>query len=338
MNKMGKKGIATIYIVLIVIGALAGVVILAKNFQSPIEDGFIKVRFYDANGNIISGNTYSIVNNIPGISYIDLTVTATNTGSLPLSCTIISGTPTPFDSAIAKTAKAVPITGTKQASWTSSLISVSQFEGVNPTVFGATIRCSYNSGGQEIFLPDQTGNISLIISPDGTGSFIVNVASGGAGSEYCGDGVCQSGESATSCPGDCVSIPNVKFRTNDLSYVSGGAIGHTSSCGSTLGRFGYNQATCWTVTDATCPTRTGYTLAISSGIPGKPYWGTSNGGCLYTDNANANRIAMAWKTTSSGACTMTGQWGVIIYDSTDADASKVSNSAQSFDTSKESAC
>jgi len=67
---------------------------------------------------------------------------------------------------------------------------------------------------------------------------------GGVGTEYCGDGICQADEDAESCPGDCATSANINFRTIDLSYVSGSAVGYATSCGSSLTGYGHTTGSC----------------------------------------------------------------------------------------------
>lgn len=342
---MNKKGLG----LLVIIAIIVGVIILgAAVYQIPavkdlVNQGiqqtsdFIQVRYYDSNGNLITDpNTLSIVGGVPGVSYIDLTVTASNTGGTVLTCAPTTTTPTAFDSALSKTAKVVPIIGTKKSSWTSNLISVSAFEGTpTPDVFSATIRCYYTIGsGEQVYLTDKTGSISLTIQPDASGSFTVDVTSGGTGTEFCGDGICTSGigETATTCPGDCAVAGKVKFRTSDLSYPTGSAIAYNSgTCGNALTQYGH-----YTQTGLISGTCTAANIAIGCGTtPSKLF--DIPGGYL-----SGGAVVGLWKPTEANTLCVCDDSGttyrVIKYLTTDPDATNVGNSGQAYDSSKEISC
>jgi len=335
---MNNKAIGTVWIVLIGVlilgGAVVGYLVLKGDIPGIVtEDGFIKVRFYDANGDPITPSL-SIVNGVSGVSFIDLTITANNDGSIPLTCNILSGsvTPSTFALALPTSQKSLPVNG--KAEWTSNLIAVASFETLpQPTLFSATIRCSTGTSNL-----DNSGEISLNILQDGTGSFNVNINPGGIPTQYCGDGTCQSTETATNCPADCGVSQKAKYRTSDRLYSVGSAIAYTNTCGNVLTAYGYDTSSCWTVTDATCPVKAGYNLTLSN-IPGNPLWGSNVSRCLYKNTADSTRMTVAWKTTStSGPCSTVGQWGAINYWSGDSDKTKVSTSYVSFNQDKEVIC
>jgi len=203
------------------------------------EDGFMKVRMYDAEGNIIgTASSLSVVQGFPGVSFIDFTITAINTGEIPLTCSIVSSTPTAFDLALDKSSKIVPSASPSKASWTSGLVSVEQFEGITqPVRFEVTMRCNYRQGVNTINLDDKVGYIDLTITADTINAgFDVDVETGGTGTEFCGDAICQIDEDAISCPADCAVANFVMFRTTDLSYTTGSAIAYSESCGAILDR------------------------------------------------------------------------------------------------------
>lgn len=345
---MNKKGLGLLWIVLIAIGVIGGLLVVANwgTIQEAIGQGGqeagISVTFYDEDGNPINSRPLSTVTApgylpVPGVSYISLTTTVLNTGDLPLSCEIISATPTTFDSALVKSAKVVPATGVKKASWTSNAFDITQFEASpTPDTFTVTVRCSYNVGTEVVYIsPDQSYSIDLTIEPDGTGSYTVEIESpGGLGSEYCGNGVCESsiGETETTCPADCAVISDVNFRASDLSYVSGSAIAYSATCGTTLTQYGHTANT--GLLSGTCsanmPTETwcGTTPVELQGIPG--------------DFIVGGATATLWQPTESGTLCVCDDDGstykVVKYSTGDSDASKASSSAQSFDSSKEVLC
>jgi hypothetical protein len=311
---------------------------MMRNGVFTDADGFIKVRLYDANGNPLS-SSLSVVGGIPGVSYIDLTVTVTNTGTKVLTCTpIVSGTsttPTVFANALTPTSKTVPITGNKKASWTSNLIAVGALESVNPVRFLTTLRCSYNTGSTVIYLNDTTGYVDLSITQEGSAGFNVNVNTGSAPSEYCGDNSCNMGETATSCPDDCAVgiIPNVKFRTTNTQYTSG-AVGYSTTCGSALTAYGYGASsgtyigTCSAnmATNSYC----GASTKILDNLPGAGYM---------AGGANASLWKVNSVTTTVCVCDDNGANYIIKkYLTTDSDATSLDNQESSFDSSKEIIC
>lgn len=295
---------------------------------------FIAVRYYDKDGNLIKApGTYSIVNNIPGVSFIDVTITLTNIGTKPLTCDLASLGPTALDSALTKTQKIATVGG--KAAWTSSLISVAQFENPStPTTFSGTARCSYNNGVQVITLPDKTGNLLVNIVPDvGGADFTVSINTGGTGTEYCGDGTCQVSESFSTCPQDCAVATYAKFRTSDLSYVSGSAIAFSSTCGSTLTAYGYTTSSSSSGGAAiNCTYNTaGVWTQVMSGLPGT--WNTGyNAPSLWTKNSDPTTVRLCQDKAASTTVYYKQ------YSSSDADASKVDTSKTAINSAEEIAC
>ena len=99
---------------------------------------------------------------IPNVAYVDLTVTIFNTGSVPLTCNIVSASPNSFDIAINKEIVIVPSTGPRRTSITSNLIETSQFESISPVVFNVLVRCSTNTET----LPDKVGQVEINFLPE----------------------------------------------------------------------------------------------------------------------------------------------------------------------------
>jgi|GEM_PF-4289873 len=347
---MNNKGFATFAIVLIIIAVIGGILVIANwdKISEVITPGTneagISVTYYDENGNIITPSTLSTItapggNPTPGVKYIALTTTVLNTGTLPLSCFIVSATPTIFDSALVKTAKVVPSTGSKKASWTSNAFDITSLEGgASPDPFTVTVRCSYNAGTDVVYLTDQAYSLSLTIVTDGTGSFTVNIESpGGLGTEYCGNGACESslGETTTTCPQDCASTANAKFRTSDSVYVSGSAIAYGTACGSALTAYGHSTVS--GLLSGTCAAKMATETTTCGTSPAKLFDLPSTTGLL-----SGGAVPSLWKPTEANTLCVCDDSGttykVVKYLTTDSDASKVSTLAQSFDTVREVIC
>lgn len=303
-----------IIISLILLIAFASIRYSSKDNETEENKGILSVKFY-SNGIEVKPNpgTLSIVGTTPGVTDMVFTVTLTNTGSYALTCNIISAIPSSLSSSINKDEKVI-LVGSKQA-WTSGLLSTSQFESSVATLFNVTARCNYNSGSSIATLPDKIGSLSLLIRPDSSGaSFNIDIGTGGTPTEYCGDNVCQSSETSSSCPGDCAVSNYVKFRTTDLTYVSGTAVAYTSSCGSTLTKYGKTNGACTTkycddIADLTIPSSTGTTKMFIQG----------NDICVCNPGIISHTYASRYSTS-------------------DSDASKVDSSSTSFDSSKEVTC
>ncbi len=308
-----------------------------SNTGTDPNTDFISVRLYDKEARLIENpGTFSIVQGISGVYFVDITITAENTGAKPLSCIIASLSPTPFDEAIPiKDARPAPING--KVAWTSDLIPVTQFEAfVQPVEFSASVRCSYSSGEQIITLGDKTGQLPLNIIEDLPGSFDVSVETGGLGNEYCGDGTCQFDEDTQSCPDDCALTNYVNFRTTDLSYVSGSAIGYVDGdqCSEVLLAAGYvTSGSVSSSGTASCEIKMpnlGYQLQLS-GLPGGWKSGYS-APSLWKDASDPTRFRICQdKAGSSSMYYKT-------YDTDDSDAGDIDTNPLSFNIAKEVAC
>jgi len=139
----------------------------------------------------------------------------------------------------------------------------------------------------------------------------------------CGDGICQSNEDITSCIQDCSgAISSVRFRTNDASYVTSGAIAYSNTCGSTLTQYGYVSGSglltgnCASASKTWCGTTV--TLALSN-LPG----GYKSGGdspSLWTTN-DANVVCLCDEGSD-------GKYFFKKYSTLDSDKTKVSSDPQ----------
>lgn len=297
-------------------------------------DDFISFKFYDANHNEVKlkNDMYAIVSGTPGIKYAQASITVKNTGSYALSCIPTNVTPTAWGNALTKTEKQILIGG--KAGWTSGDIDLDTLATTSgPVRFTAAARCTYNNGATVVTLGEKSGYVDVTIQPDSTNaSFDVTVLMGGAPTEYCGDLVCQVTETASTCPADCAVANNVKFRTTDLAYVSGSAIGFSATCGNTLTAYGYysGTGTLGGTCAATMPTATwcGTAPTLVATLPGS-----------YLTGGVAPTLWKPSEATTICVCDDTGSNYLIKkYTTADSDASKVDTSKTSFDTSKEVAC
>lgn len=339
---MAKKKSGFLVLILLI---AAAVIIYMMIKPTPTPSSFLTVRLYDANGNFIgttgavgSPEFYSIINGVSGVSSFTITINVQNTGTAVLSCTPNSIIPAAFDTALTKDTKNVLVGNS--IGWTSTQISAAQFEAApTPDVFSAAVTCTWT--GSPI---TQSGSVSLTIQPDASGaSFQVSLSPGGLGTEWCGDTICQANENITSCPIDCTPpASRVRFRTSDLSYVSGSAIAYndTGACSvvSSLTQYGYViqgggnlLGNCL----SNMPTQTTYCgtspKLIMSNLPG----GWMTGG----------EAPSLWKPTEAGIVCVCDSYvspgtsyNVLKYSTSDTDKTKVSSSISSINSQLEVAC
>lgn len=339
-----KRNKIIIFSVIAVILLLAGVGTYLLIDKASSQTRMLVVSgYYNAAGEKISGTKQSIVGGVTGVSYIDLTATLTNTGDIPLTCNIVSATPSAADFAFTKTQKSLPVSG--KAAWTSAKISVAPFESeTTPTTFTIVARCSYVSGTQTITLPDKSATLSISIKSEGTAGFEIGIGEGGeaASTEFCGDGTCQITETSSSCPNDCAVSSYVKFRTTDLSYVTGSAIAASTSCGGALTAYG--MASKYSLLYNNCQN----TIANRYSACGTPtklmtipgsWISTSKGVSLWKCSSTTDLIVCDTECASDSTCVTNEDYSqIIVYKTSDSDYSKVDTSLTSFDSAKEVSC
>lgn len=152
-----------------------------------------------------TGNPLSVVQGVPGIGFLQFTVSAVNTGDIPLTCDVLSSSPTAFSSALVTGAKIVDVGG--QASWTSGDVELAPLEALSqPVSFTSTIRCKYRNGVNTVTIsPDVTKQVDLTITSDVINAgFDVTFNEPNVGTVVCGDGTCQvPTENVVNCAVDC---------------------------------------------------------------------------------------------------------------------------------------
>ena len=271
MTKNNKK---TIIIVLIALAILLFVFVLPNITQE--EQPGISVLLFDTEGNEITPrHPFAIVGGTPSVDSIRLKVTLQNTGPAPdgeiITCNLIGtgasistegsgmlpGSTNYFDDYMVDDTERI-ILPQAFASWTTNNIPVqSEISAghINGDItFSVTAYC-FDIFGDLAIQPEDSLLINIVSdgTPLGTASVTVTQV---AGTEelYCGDGCCNDGvstggtcvapysdigEDSSNCPIDCApTFQQVEFRTSDLSYGAESEIAWTSSCGTTLSRYG----------------------------------------------------------------------------------------------------
>ena len=323
-KKQNILAIVTAVIAVLLIIILLIICPCAKK-DEPLSDSsepMMTFRTYDIHGNLIEpgASSFSIVEGTTGVYYIDISVRVDNTGTEGLVCDITSVSPPGFDSQLVRTTQSLPVGGSR--GWTSGLIDVAPFESpTGTTEFSTEITCGYIVGTGLILLSPINGTLELVIRPDTTGAgFQVGLSLGGVGTEFCGDGICQTDEDEISCPSDCAVSANVQFRTTDLSYVSGTSVGYSSFCGDFLTGQGKTSGAC--ATEEIFCDGVDYTLLVPSLSGTTKMWILEMGDgdiCICDDGVTSHTYARR-------------------YTREDPDADIVDTSSLQIDSSKEVPC
>jgi len=310
----------------------------SQSFSPQTNEKFMTITMYDTNGNLISTSDTkkeSIVNGVANVGSITVTISVIDTGGYVLTCDLSNLQPTEFSDAMTLSQKQINTGG--RVGWTTNLIPVAQFEGQGQKNFSVTATCSYNPGSGAVNLPPKTGFILITITadPSGSGSFNLQIDTGGLSTEWCGDTICQSYESTATCPVDCLlSVQNVKYRAFDILYPTGSAVGYTATCGNSLVAYGYSTKyanygnNCLNSVNTRvsgCGTATKLLDIPGGWLSG--YTGTE----LYSCSAKPDELYV---------CNTVGGTNseIIRYSTTDSDANKVDVSMSLIDPAKEVTC
>jgi hypothetical protein len=121
----------------------------------------MSVNYYDSNGQKIDKPLATTLEGVP-VSFIDVTVTITNTGTKALVCSPSYSYPNALASAMPTAEKILSNTGSKKVAWTSQLINVSQLT-EKPARFAVNISCYYVSGSERVYLPPQQGETTILL-------------------------------------------------------------------------------------------------------------------------------------------------------------------------------
>jgi hypothetical protein len=155
------------------------------------DNDMINVNFYDSNKNLIStSNSFSIINyagtngmDISGVSFIDFTITLTNSGTNYLSCSIDTSTPSALSTALQSQGILNLYSNGDVKAWTSDKIGVAQFESLTPTRFTVTSRCS-SPGNPDVV---KSGYVDILIKSEIVYNYCYQES---ATSSTTGDGTC----------------------------------------------------------------------------------------------------------------------------------------------------
>ena len=95
---MVKVNLIIIVIVILVISvSVIGFLIFDNSDDN--QGVSMSINYFDADKNLVNQklSTLSIINNVPEVAYITLTITTINTGDIPLNCNIVELHPSLFD-------------------------------------------------------------------------------------------------------------------------------------------------------------------------------------------------------------------------------------------------
>ena len=269
--------------------------------------------YYDASGDKITGQEQVMINDVPGIQYITFQVNALNEDTTDLSVEIIDATPTSLKEKLPMNVKKTIKEGAT-GSWVSGLVDMTSYEGTDQT-FTVTVRATSAVRKEAT----RTSDLIITIDPDPEGMFSIDLAQGGNDNP----GIDPGSDPDPELP----PTTSVSFRTTDLSYGSGSAIAYASTCGNTLTKYGYGSVS--TSSGYTCEHASGMitkgsqcganpTKIIATGIGG---WVGYTGTVSVWQGTDPTKLCVC-QTDADGS-----GYKFAYYLSTDADASKVSDSS-----------
>lgn len=167
MILMRKKSNYSVYIalfLLVVSGLVIGFYVINPKGISGAGENAMTVKYYDAQKNEISSNPVaSMIGGISNISYISFTISLKNTGSVPITSTIIDANPPLFLNSFDKLPRTIHKSDT--GIWNSQLIDIAQYE--NSTVtFKVKILNEYTIGGiKKSFTKEASMALTILSDP-----------------------------------------------------------------------------------------------------------------------------------------------------------------------------
>lgn len=301
---MGKKlwiglGIGLLALLILV---SAGYFMFTKGGEKPllgIEGA------YDEDGNIINSDTQAVVGDKEGVFFLKFNINVKNVDYVPLTFSIVSGTPEEFN--IALPVNEITVEKGEYATWTTDLVDITPYVGTKQkftvTIQGDSPRRKSNQ---------TTAVVEVEIKEDPVSAFDVNIV-------YEANNEPEQVLEPTPTP----ITTKIKFRTNDIEYKSGGAIAFAESCGSNLIAYGYESSVS---NSRSCDGRIDLLHPAIMQVP------TSDSKIkkLYRDSTNPNEVFICYDTSTGSSSKR--------YDKTDSDASKVSTDLLILDQTKEVVC
>lgn len=304
------KGLKTFLIIILVVVIMAGLGYGAFVLFNKLNAGqtLSIVGYFDANGKELTSDSQSVVGGVAGVKFVKFQVTARNKDEVDLTFKIVDASPSTLFNALPIGEEVITVVD-ETVAWSSGLVDIEEYEG---TTQEFTVVIEATSPFREP--TRKTSSIGVAVSQDPQSEFDVVIDS-----EVNNDPDFPDG-------GDGDDIPptegTVSFRTTDLSYSSGSAIAFSESCGGELISYGYES----TVTNGrSCATRTDFELPGVMPVPGE-----ESNTWLFRDKFDMNEVFICWDRTSGSEAKR--------YDRTDSDATKVSNSLSSIDSTEEIFC
>lgn len=221
------------------------------------------IHMYDANGNPLANTgqqTFSVVDNVPGVYYISFDVLLNNVGDIPLETVSLSSISPPqfLASLSAQPLTKGPIAVGQQAKWSTQLINITQFEGQN-VPFSLSAMASYKSAtGQTVSLTKNAVKTVSVLPETCAGGVPWNSCDTNNKPKYCLSGTLVDRASVCGCAagyavsGDsCVSVQCTggtlagQCTSQQPQYcdMSGNIVNQCATCGCPLDYYG-NPMSC----------------------------------------------------------------------------------------------